>query len=135
MTEHEQQSGSAAGASPAAGPGGTVNTGLSISGSTVTAGVIAGGQGARVTVNQAGPADDRMARIERLVQQLQAEASKLDDERAEAVSDDAGRVLSEAKQRKPDHERITQLLSRISVAAAPFLSLADIALQLQAAFH
>lgn len=134
MTEHEQQTGSAAG-TPSAGPGGTVNTGLSISGSTVTAGVIAGGQGASVTVNQAGPADDRMARIERLVQQLQAEAGKLDDERAEAVSDDAGRVLSEAKQRKPDSERISQLLRRISVASAPFLSLADIALQLQAAFH
>src|SRR5260370_32424218 len=66
------QAGSAAGASPAAGPGGTVNTGLSISGSTVTAGVIAGGQGARVTVHQAGPADDRMARSEEHTSELQS---------------------------------------------------------------
>jgi hypothetical protein len=133
MTEHGQPAGPA-GESLAAGSAGPVNTGLSISGSTVSAGVIAGGQGARVTVNQGGPADDRITQIERLVEQLQAAAGKVDGEQAEEVYDDAGRLLSEVKQRKPDRQRITELLSRISRAAVPFASLVDIVVQLKSLF-
>lgn len=133
MTEHGQPAGPA-GEPLGAGSGGMVNTGLSISGSTVSAGVIAGGQGARVTVNQGGPADDRVAQIERLVEQLQAAASKLGSEQAEEVSDDAGRLLSEVKQRKPDHQRISELLSRISRTVVPFASLVDIVVQLKSLF-
>lgn len=134
MTEHGQNITPAASESNTAGPGSMVNTGLSISGSTVSAGMIAGGQGAHVTVNQAGPVDDRMAQIERLLQQLQAAASKLDGEQAEQVHDDADRLLGEMKQRKPDRERITHLLGRISQAATPFASLVDILVQLKGLF-
>jgi len=108
-----------------------VNAGITISGSTVSGGVIAGGQGARVTINQGGPGDDRLAQIERLIQQLQAAASRLDGEQAEQVYDDAGRVLSEEQQRKPDRDRISHLMTRIAQAAGPFASLVDIVVQLK----
>jgi succinate dehydrogenase/fumarate reductase flavoprotein subunit len=131
MSEHGQHARAAAGESEAAGSGSMVNTGVSISGSTVSGGMIAGGQGARVTINQAGPADDRMAQIERLIQQLQAAASNLDGEQAEQVYADADRLLGEEKQPKPDRDRIAQLMNRISQAAVPFASLVSIAAQLK----
>jgi hypothetical protein len=129
MSEHGQPARAAAG--EAGISGGTVNSGVIFNGGTISGGVIAGGQGSSITVSQAGAADDRMAQIERLIQQLQATASKLDGEQAEQVQDDAVRLAGEVKQRKPDRERITNLMNRISQAAVPFASLVDIAAQLK----
>lgn len=109
----------------------TVNSGLIISGGTISAGVIAGGQGAHVTVNQGSAADDRIAQIERLIQQLRTAADELNDERAEEISADGDRLLNEAKQRNPDRGRITQLLSRMFQTAASFAPLLDIVVQLK----
>ena len=100
MSEHGQPERAAAGESEIFG--GTVNSGVTFNGGTISGGVIAGGQGSNITVSQGGAADDRMAQIEQLIQQLQAAASKLNGEQAEQVQDDAVRLAGEVKQRKPD---------------------------------
>lgn len=133
MTEREESDQSAGGDVQAAGFGTTINRGVNITGKTVS-GVNVGGDGSQFTVIYGAPPDDRLAQIERVIQELQAAAAQLPGEQPEEVHDDAGRLLGEVKQRKPDRERITALLGRISQAAAPFASLVDIVVQLKGLF-
>jgi hypothetical protein len=133
MTERGEPDQPAGGDVDSAGFGTTINRGVSISGNSVS-GINVGGDGSHFTVIQGAPPDDRLAQIERLVQELQAAASKLQGEQPEQVHDDAGRLLGELKQRRPDRERITHLLGRISQAAVPFASLVDIVAQIKGLF-
>jgi hypothetical protein len=79
-------------------------------------GAFAVGDHAHVSqVNAAGGAEEVLARLELALRQLVAgAATHLDSAPAEEVGDDAGRVAEEARRKRPDWDRITQLLGRIT---------------------
>jgi hypothetical protein len=115
-------------------PGGTVNTGISITGGTVS-GIVAGGQGAQVTVNQGMPADERLARIERLLQELEAGADVLGAEDAERMQDNIGRLRGELHHERPDKGWVAQLLQRLTTLAAPAATMLDLVTQVKDLVH
>jgi hypothetical protein len=129
MTEHDQESGRAT-----PGAGGMVNTGISITGGTIS-GVVAGGQNAQVTVNQGAPSDDRLARIDQLLRQLEAGADTLAAPAAQQVRDDAIRVHEELHHKRPDTGRVRELLARLSALVAPASALLDLVNQVKDLIH
>jgi hypothetical protein len=83
------------------------------------AGVFAVGSNARATqLNQGADVPDVLARLEIAVQQLTATAAaELDSGQADQVAGDADRVIEEARRGRPDWDRITALLGRITARA------------------
>jgi hypothetical protein len=66
-------------------------------------------------VNADGGTDEVLARLELALHQLVAGArADLDNAPAEEVGDDAARVAEEARRKRPDWDRITQLVGRIT---------------------
>lgn len=94
---------------PAPSPGTYVHVGTN-------AGVFAVGDHAQASqVNSAGGTEEVLARLELALRQLVAgAAAHLDSAQAEEVGDDAGRVAEEARRKRPDWDRLTQLLGRIT---------------------
>jgi hypothetical protein len=96
------------------GPASFRNSGVYISGSSVSGSAVAAGSGPidqRVT----GTAEaDALASIDRLLEELKAGASALDPGEAEAVADDTDRLSAEIHHRKPDRDSISFLLKRLT---------------------
>ena len=82
-------------------------------------GPVAAGVDSRISqVHQVSGAHDTLAQIESALRQLAADAAgELDATSAAQVSDDASRLAGEARHPRPDRDRITQLLGRITTAA------------------
>jgi hypothetical protein len=80
------------------------------------AGAFAVGDYSQVSqMNAGGGTEEVLARLELALRQLTAgAATHLDSGQAEEVGDDAGRVAEEARRKRPDWDRITQLLGRIT---------------------
>lgn len=104
-------------------------------------GPVAGGVNSHFTqqVTMGSPADT-MAQLELALQQLTtAAASELDRAHAERVNDDAARIAEEARHQRPDRERITQLLGRITAqvgsAAALLAAVARVRDLIEALLH
>ncbi len=86
---------------------------------SMTGPVAAGVQSNISQVSQVTGGQDTLAQIEAALRQLAADAaSELDATSAAQVSDDASRLAGEARHPRPDRNRITQLLGRITTAAA-----------------
>lgn len=98
----------------AAEPGRVINTGIYISGGSVSGPVGAGDRARAIQVTQGANAGDALARIDRLLRELEAGASVLEDKQAEAVIDDAQRLHAEAHHRRPNADMIGQLLARLT---------------------
>jgi hypothetical protein len=94
-------------------------------------GPVAGGVRSQVTQNVTGGAgtDDRLARLEAALAQLAADAAaELDGGQADQVSDDTARIADEIARPRPDRDRITQLLGRLTTvvgSAAGLLAAVD----------
>lgn len=134
MAESSQDGLSGPGQPGYVAPGGTVNTGISITGGTVS-GVVAGGQGAQVTVNQGVPADDRLARVELLLQKLEAGADVLGEQDAQQMQDSVGRLRGELHHDRPDKGWVSQLLARLTALAAPAATMVDLVSQVKDLIH
>jgi hypothetical protein len=110
------------------GPGRVINTGVYVTGGLVS-GPVAAGAGARaVQVNKDAGHAEVLARIERLLHDLEDGASVLDGEQAGEVTDDVGRLRAEVHHRKPDTDRISHLLGRLTAqvgSAAALLATVD----------
>ena len=95
-------------------PGSFHNSGVYITGTSVSGAAIAAGSGRidqQVTQTAAAGA---LATIEHLLEELKEGAAVLGTEQAEAVVDDADRLSAEFHHRKPDRDSISFLLGRIS---------------------
>lgn len=129
MTERSQEGGPGI-----VGPAGMVNSGISITGGTIS-GIVAGGQNAQVTVNQGVPGDERLARIDHLLRQLEAGAGTLETLAAQQVRDDAVRTREELHHDRPDKVRVRELLARLSALVAPASALVELVSQVKDLIH
>jgi hypothetical protein len=79
-------------------------------------GVFAVGDHAQATqVSPGAGTEEVLARLDLALRQLTAAAAaQLDGPRAEQVGDDAERVAEEVRRKRPDRDRITQLIGRIT---------------------
>ena len=79
-------------------------------------GAFAVGDHARVTqVSQGTGAEEVLARLELALDQLTAAtAAQLGGEQAEQVAADSDRVIEEVRRKRPEWDRITQLIARIT---------------------
>jgi hypothetical protein len=128
MTEFDEypQPG-AVGGGVAKAPGGMINQGVQISGGTVSGPVAAGYRAQATQLNQGTVNEDKLARLELLLQKLEAGASSLAGEQAEEVIDDVARVREEAHHRRPDWARVSSLVERITARVASFVPLLEVA--------
>ena len=99
-----------------AGPGVGVNRGIVISGGN--SGAVATGHGRATAVPYSSDSGDPLEMIDRLLQQLEADASTLEGEQAEDVVDDAHRLHAEVHSRRPSVESVRRLLSRLTQATS-----------------
>lgn len=82
-------------------------------------GAIATGQYGQATGNvYASAAGDPLEMIDRLLRQLEADAGKLEGERADEIVDDVQRLHTEIHSRRPRAESIRLMLSRLTAAAS-----------------
>jgi len=98
-----------------AGPGAGVNRGIIISGGN--SGAVATGHARATAVTYSSDSGDPLEMIDRLLQQLEADAAMLEGEQAEDVIDDAHRLHTEVHSRRPSAESVRGLLSRLTKAA------------------
>lgn len=102
---------------------------------SMTGPVAAGAQSQISQVSQVTGGQDTLAQIEAALRQLAAHAaSELDATSAAQVSDDASRLAGEARHPRPDRDRITQLLGRITTAAGSAGALLEVIDQLRTLF-
>jgi hypothetical protein len=95
-------------------PGFGTNSGIFIGGAN--SGVVASGHARITQINHGTNAGDPLEMIDRLLRQLEADASVLDSDAAEDVIDDAHRLHTEVHSRKLSTENIRAVLSRLSAA-------------------
>jgi len=96
------------------GPGSFRNSGVYISGSTVSGSAVAAGSGPIAQQVSGVAGADARAAIDRLLDELKNGATALDADQAEAVVDDADRLSAEIHHRRPDRDSIFFLLSRLT---------------------
>lgn len=105
------------GADPAGpGPGSGANTGIYISGGN--SGAVAAGNARAMQVTCGSGTGDPLGMIDRLLEQLQADANMLEGEQAEDVIDDARRLHTEVHSRRPSAESVRRVLSRLTRATS-----------------
>jgi hypothetical protein len=86
-------------------------------------------------VSQVTGTEDTLAQLEAALRQLTAgAATELDATSAAQISDDASRLAGEARHPRPDRNRITQLLARITTAAGPTAALLEVINQIRILF-
>ena len=102
---------------------------------SMTGPVAAGVQSHISQVSQVTGGQDTLAQIEAALRQLAADAaSELDATSAAQVSDDASRLAGEARHPRPDRDRISQLLGRITTAAGSAGALLEVIDRVQTLF-
>jgi hypothetical protein len=106
-------------------PGNVINSGMQISGGTFS-GPVAGGYGAHAAQVNQGMDAQRLARLERLLQEIEIGASSLDGEQqVEAIV--AVRCLREEVHAPvPDAGRIRRLLGRLTAQVTSVAALLDV---------
>jgi hypothetical protein len=94
-----------------------INTGVYVSGGQVSGPVAAGDSARAVQVTQDAGHAEVLARIDRLLRELEDGATALGGDQADEVTDDVGRLRAEVHHRKPDTGRISHLLARLTAQA------------------
>jgi hypothetical protein len=105
-------------------PGSVINSGMQISGGTFS-GPVAGGYGAHAAQLNQGMDAQSLARLERLLEEIEIGASDLDgDQQVEAIV--AVRCLrEEVHDPVPDAGKIKRLLGRLAAQVTPVAALLD----------
>jgi hypothetical protein len=102
---------------------------------SMTGPVAAGVQSHISQVSQVSGTPDTLAQLEAALRQLAADAAgELDTANAVQVSDDASRLAGEARHPRPDRNRITLLLGRITTAAGSASALLELVDRVRALF-
>lgn len=102
---------------------------------SMTGPIAAGVQSNISQVSQVSGTQDTLAQIEAALGQLAADAaSELDATNAVQVSDDASRLAGEARHPRPDRDRITMLLGRITTAVGSASALLEMIDRVRALF-
>jgi hypothetical protein len=110
---------------------GTGNSGLQISGGTFL-GPVAGGYGAHATqVNQVMTDTERLARLERLLGELEAGVRELEGGQPDETVQAVVLLREEALHPRPDAGKVSQLLGRIMTRVAPVATLLDLVTQVK----
>jgi hypothetical protein len=129
MSESDSHPG--VGQADAGPPGSTVNSGMQISGGTFL-GPVAGGYGAHATqVNQVMADAERLARLERLLRELEAGVRELDGGQPDEAVQAVVLLREEVQQPRPDAGKVSQLLGRIMTRVAPVAALIDLVTQVK----
>jgi|ERR1700742_2265620 len=90
-------------------------------------GAVAQGHQARAVSVSHGVADGQLARLQELLEELADRVSELGGPAADDALDDLDRARDELRRRRPDRNRMIELVTRVGAVVAPVSGLAELA--------